>query len=100
MTQVRLHYGAEMRVEADGHATGSPALCAAVSCLAYTLKGWLANAEDVIVTENSMEDGSICFAWGGGAGSETVMDFLMVGFIELMETEPERITVEITEDNS
>jgi len=99
MTHVRLRYGAEMRVEACDHATGSPAVCAAVSCLLYTLKGWLANTEDARIAEERMDDGDVCFAWSGGAGSETVMDFLMIGFLSLMETAPEYITVEITEEN-
>ena len=99
MTRVRLQYGAEMRVEAQGHATGSPSVCAAVSCLLYTLKGWLANTEEALVREDRMADGDVCFAWSGGAGSETVMDFLMVGFAGLKETAPECITVEIMEEN-
>lgn len=101
MTRVELHFGAEYSVSADGHATGSPQLCAAVSCLLYTLAGWLNTTKREQTTEMKLEDGNARLAWSGGAGSETVMELMLIGFLQLQKTEPERISVEITnEENS
>ena len=100
MTRIELHFGREMSVTATGHATGSPTMCAAASCLMCTLEGWLANSEDVTITERRMEEGNTRIAWTGGTGSETAMEMMMVGFLRLQETGPDLIGVEITEENS
>ncbi len=100
MTRVELRFGAEYSVSADGHATGSPQLCAAVSCLLYTLAGWLNTTKREQITEMRLEDGSARLAWKGGAGSETVMELMLIGFLQLRKTEPERISVEITDEEN
>ena len=99
MTRVKLHFGAEYAVEAEGHATGSPQLCAAVSCLLYTLAGWLNTTKREQITEMKLEDGNARLAWSGGAGSETAMELMLIGFLSLRETEPERISVEIIDED-
>ena len=48
MTHVHLEQkGDRYRVRCIGHATGSPETCAAVSCLIYTLAGWVRVEESV-----------------------------------------------------
>ena len=46
MTRVRLTQepGKRYTLTCEGHATGSPEVCAAISCLAGSLEGWVENS--------------------------------------------------------
>lgn len=85
MTLVYLEQdGQRYTVSCRGHATGSVEACAAVSCLVYTLAGWLHNAA-VPVLKEKLEDGDALIQYHGGAGAETAFDMICVGFLQLQE---------------
>ena len=94
MTQVYLEQdGRRYTVSCQGHATGSVEACAAVSCLVYTLAGWLHNASVPILKEK-LEDGKALIQYGGGDAAETVFDMMCVGFLQLEQQYREYIAVE------
>lgn len=83
MTRVTLlRSGPTYTVRCQGHATGSVEACAAVSCLVYTLAGWLHNMATLTLHEKlESADAEIIFA--GGKEAETVFDMICVGFLQL-----------------
>ena len=94
MTRVYLEQdGHRYTVRCKGHATGSVEVCAAVSCLVYTLVGWLRNAS-VLVLKERLEDGDALIQYRGGAAAETAFDMICVGFLQMQEQYPEYISVD------
>lgn len=94
MTRVYLEQdGQRYTVSCQGHATGSVEACAAVSCLVYTLAGWLRNTS-VLVLKSKLEDGDALIQYHGGAAAETTFDMICVGFLQLQEQYGEYITVD------
>ena len=67
----------------EGHAVGSPTVCAAVSTLVYTLLGWLKNADCVTVEREEIADGYAEIEFSGGASADTVFGFVYIGFLQL-----------------
>ena len=94
MTRVYLEQdGQRYTVSCNGHATGSVETCAAVSCLVYTLAGWLRNTS-VLVLKETLEDGSATIQFQCGAAAETAFDMIAVGFLQLQKQYPEYISVD------
>lgn len=94
MTQVCLEQaGRKFMVKCQGHATGSVEVCAAVSCLVYTLAGWLRNTSVVRVAEK-LEDGDVLIQFCGGDAAETAFDMISVGFLQLQEQYGDYISVD------
>lgn len=94
MTRVYLERdGNACAVDARGHAT-TKEMCAAVSCLLFTLAGWLHNSGAEIVTER-LESGSARLAWRGQ--TDVAFEMMEIGFLQLRETDPDGITVEISD---
>ena len=94
MTTVSLKQaGQQYTISCKGHATGSPEVCAAVSCLIYTLTGWLRNASVLVLTER-LDDGDALIRYHGGAAAETAFDVICVGFLQLAQEYGEYISVE------
>lgn len=90
MEQAGNHY----TVTCKGHATGSPEMCAAISCLVYTLAGWLSN-RTALVLEQKLEPGDICLSFVGGQNCEAVFDMVTIGFLQLQQGDPEHIDVDL-----
>ena len=83
MTQVYLEQdGQRYTVSCKGHATGSVEACAAVSCLVYTLAGWLRNTS-IPVLKEKLEDGKALIQFHGGDAAQTAFDMITVGFLQL-----------------
>ena len=83
MTQVYLEQeGQRYTVSCQGHATGSVEACAAVSCLVYTLAGWLRNTS-IPVLKEKLEDGKALIQFHGGDAAQTAFDMITVGFLQL-----------------
>jgi len=94
MTKVNLKQREQQyTVSCKGHATGSPEVCAAVSCLLYTLAGWLHNAS-VLVLQERLEDGDALIQYHGGAAAETAFDMICVGFLQLEQEYGSYISVD------
>ena len=97
MTNVYLEQdGNRYTVSSQGHATGSPEVCAAASCLIYTLAGWLRNSTVVVLQERLDEDADAFLQYySDGAGGETVFDMICVGFLQLAQQYPAYISVNL-----
>ena len=99
MTRVTLtRGGGAYRVEARGHAATVP-LCAAVSCLMYTLAGWLRNTPGAEEVELRLDSGDARLVWRGGAGSDTAFELTEIGFLLLRETAPDSLSVAVCEED-
>lgn len=95
MTKVYLEQsGKRYFVSSQGHATGSPEVCAAASCLVYTLAGWLHNS-DAQVQKEQLGDGSAMLVFSGGDNVEAVFDAICVGFLQLQQEHPEYISAQV-----
>lgn len=95
MTRVYLEQdGQRYTVNCQGHATGSVEACAAVSCLIYTLAGWLHNASVLVLKEELDDDARALIQFHGGAAAETAFDMICVGFLQLAESYGEYISVD------
>ena len=94
MTRVYLEQaGQRYTVRCKGHATGSVEACAAVSCLVYTLAGWLRNSS-VLVLKEELNDGDAQIQYHGGAAAETAFDMICVGFLQLQKQYSDYVSVD------
>ena len=83
-------------VTCDGHATGSDAMCTAISTLTQTLYGWVRNKEDVKISQQAIVPGHFHLRFHGGNAGE-VFFYVLVGMLQLQETDSEHISVEFYE---
>lgn len=79
------------RLLLKGHATGSAETCAAVSCLAQTLEGWLL-AHDAEKYEATVSPGDVEIR-AAGRGVGAAFEMVFVGLKRLERTDPERVRV-------
>jgi len=95
MTAIYLEQdGDRYTVSAQGHATGSMEVCAAVSTLLYTLDAWLHNT-DLAVLHERLEPGDALIEYAGAeADAQAAFNFVSVGFMQLAKSEPTTINVE------
>lgn len=95
MTEVIIRRDGRMYyVSAQGHATGSVEVCAAVSALMYTLDGYINNAP-IRIYEECMEPGNVLLRFEGGTEAEIAVDVVSVG-IEMLElTFPDHVSASI-----
>lgn len=97
MTQVRLErddFVGTASITAKGHATGSVEVCAAISCLLYTIAGWLQNSdfEGYMV---GLKEGDACIMWYTLTDkADALYEFAEIGFKQLAASYPEYIRVE------
>lgn len=85
----------------DGHATGSPDVCAAVSGLVYALAGYLSNAElegraEVYALE--LESGKVRLHCRGDDRVTGACEAAVLGLMQLARQYPERIQVELASE--
>lgn len=96
MTKVYLEKdGALHTVTAKGHATGSPEVCAAVSCLIYTIAGYIRqkpNSVRRVEIDEKTAAATVSFT-----GNTTLFEFAAIGFLQLAKSYEDFISVEITE---
>lgn len=79
---------------ARGHATGSAEVCAAVSCLLYTIAGWL-NNNPQIGGIHRLDDGDAAISFiTRDPSARTVFELAKVGFLQLAGSYPDYISVE------
>lgn len=95
MTRVYLEQdGNWYMLSCRGHATGSVEACAAVSCLVYTLAGWLHNTEDACAEAETIEDGYVVLRFTGGEAARIAFELVLVGFLQLAQEYGEYVSVE------
>lgn len=80
-------------VSCRGHATGNQDVCAAASCLIYTLAGWLHNAPVTVQEERLDRDADAALRFSGGDEAKTAFDVICTGFLQLELTFPLHISV-------
>ena len=95
MTNVYLEQdGQRYTVSCRGHATGSVETCAAVSCLVYTLAGWLRNSKARVLAEE-LTDGAALIRFQGDEEARTAFGLICVGFLQLKKQYGQYIDVEL-----
>ena len=98
MTEVFLEQdGTRYTVQCTGHATGSVETCAAISCLLYTLAGWLENSGCTLLHEQ-LEAGDALIQFTGGAKAKTAFEMICIGFLQLEEQSEDCMDVEFRTD--
>ena len=93
MIRVRLRRDGDVcALSAKGHATGSIAVCAAVSGLLSALEAWLREA-DVTLCADRLKPGDALLIWRGGAAGQAVYRLAEIALRQLEAAEPERIEI-------
>ena len=84
--------GGRCLITAQGHATGSPQVCAVVSALLSAVDGYLSQHPDMVIRrELASADVVLEFE----ATAQSVFDVAMIGLIQIEMAHPEFISVEI-----
>lgn len=88
-------------VECEGHATGSEAVCAAVSCLVSSLESWAANSPNARIRRSEVRPGFACIEFGPEGSSlealqacREVFSLVEGGFLRLAAGYPDYIRLE------
>lgn len=83
--------GGYLSLHMDGHATGSPAVCAGASALACTLAGWLDRhgAE----ADSRLEAGTGAMRCRDTAEARTAFEVVAVGLAMLAEAHPDKVQI-------
>lgn len=98
MTEVYFEADADRYIlSARGHATGSVAVCAAISGLVYALAGYLACREDAREYRQVLEEAHAYLEYGGGEAVEAAFQMALVGLLQIEKQYPELVKVEIAE---
>ena len=93
MTEVKVkRSGKRCCLEANGHATGSVAVCAGISAILYALAGYLANHE-VQVIRHHMADADVGMEFDGDPESVAAFEMAVIGLMQIELTHPEYISV-------
>ncbi len=104
MTKVRLSQkpGSRYALTCEGHATGSPEVCAAISCLAGSLEGFVEHSPCAEAQRLEVRPGfvQIVFAPAEGSGPAAQMcrgvyDLLRIGLLRLAAAAPEHVFVKV-----
>lgn len=89
--------GGRYLLSVKDHATGSPAVCAAISGLCYGLAGYLINAEEgkeVLVYNRRMEDGNVLLHFHGTEKAQGAFEVVVIGLLQLEKKYPDLVRVE------
>lgn len=107
MTRVRLTQepGRHYALTCEGHATGSPEVCAAISCLAGSLEGWVENSPSADAQQLEIRPGFVQITFAPADGTDGavmacqgVYDLLQIGFLRLEAAAPDFLCVEREEN--
>lgn len=101
MTQVYAERdGNRYTIYANGHATGSPEVCAAISGLLYALAGYVRNASDgsTLAYDERLESGNVQLHFRGGEGAGGAFDMAVIGLKQIEAKYPELVSVEYLEE--
>lgn len=92
--------GTRYTLFANGHATGHPEVCAAISGILYALAGYVRNATDgsTIAYDERMESGSVHLHFCGGPGAAGAFDMAVIGLKQIEAKYPDCIRVEYLEE--
>ncbi len=82
---------------ARGHATGSVAVCAAISGIVYALAGYLVNAQAekrVEILTQRLESGDAALEFLADAGAAEAFSMAVIGLLQIQKAHPELVLVE------
>ena len=88
-------------LSAQGHATGSVEVCAAVSGILYALAGYLTNAVTeryIEFYENRMEEADVLFDFNGDEQTAAAFEMAVIGLLQIVQQYPEFLKVEYTSE--
>lgn len=80
-------------IEATNHATGSVAMCAAISTLMQTIDAWVRMSKAQLL--ESQIDYGHCKVKFRGKGARTAFNVIYAGFLGLQEADKENLQVEL-----
>lgn len=85
---------------AQGHATGSPEVCAAISGILYALAGYVRNAADgsALSYDERLGSGSVHLHFCGGEGAAGAFDMAVIGLKQIEAKYPDLLQVEYREE--
>lgn len=89
--------GDRFSLSLEGHATGSVEVCAAVSCLIYSLAGYIRSSPGAAVECLELASGKAVLAFRGGAEAKGAFEAAVVGLLQLAAQYPEQLIVEAQE---
>lgn len=102
MTQVYAdRSGNRCILSAQGHATGSVEVCAAVSGVLYALAGYLTNAvreRYIEFYENRMETADVLLDFNGDNCTTAAFEMAVIGLAQIGQQHPEFLQVEYREE--
>ena len=93
--------GGRCLLSMDGHATGSPEVCAAISGIVYSLAGYLANAERdgrAEVYTMDLDAGKVLIHCHGDAGTAGACEMAVIGLRQLEKQYPELLQISFSGD--
>lgn len=86
---------------AQGHATGSPEVCAAVSGILYALAGYLTNAQEARGLElrhYTMESGDVLLDFNRDDGAVAAFEMAVIGLKQVEKAYPEYLSISYREE--
>ena len=102
MTQVYAELeGGRCLLDVEGHATGSPEVCAAVSGIVYALAGYVANAErdgHGEIYSMRMDSGRALLHVHGDDRVCGACEMALIGLMQIAKQHPEHINVNVAPD--
>lgn len=96
MTQVQFDYGERYRLIAEGHATGSVEVCAAVSTITQSLYGYVYNLQrtgDAEIVEKSIASGKFSLCAKGDDRLRGAFELAKQGLLQLANSFPEYVAI-------
>lgn len=98
MTRVSFDYGLDnLAIRAEGHATGSEEVCAAVSSLTLSLLGYVLNEQrrgEALISQQVLEPGRFYLRASGGDKLRGAFEMTKQGMEQLQNSFPEFVAVE------
>lgn len=96
MTQVTARReGGDYTLVMEGHATGSPQVCAGASSIASSLKNYLRNEKNVVVHQIVEGSGRFEARFSGAEAAEAAWKMAVIGLISLSKAAPEIVKVDV-----
>lgn len=93
MTEIYMEQvGNRYTLVAQGHATGSPETCAAISGVIYALAGYLRNRGEEPWCW-LVESGEVWLEWSGGEEAQAAYDLCLIGLMQIARAQPEFVRV-------
>ena len=84
----------------DGHANyarrGEDIVCAGASSIVYALLGWLENhSEDLDCVDADVHEGNVKIACEGGEKTAAVFEMAAIGLLQLADSYPDHVAIDI-----